>query len=101
MQILCLALLLFGCIGCAPLKGSGTSATPPVLSEAVSFEAIVERLMQQPHSVAGVYQHHNLDVVLRLQNGSFMKARAPDIDVVFQVLDRCAASCAHIGRLTE
>lgn len=99
MRPLCLALLVSVCMGCTPVKG--TPAESPFVSGAVSFETIVDRLMQQPHSVAGVYQHHNLDVVLRLQNGSFMKARAPDIDVVFQVLDRCAASCAHIGRLTE
>ena len=51
--------------------------------------------------VVEVFQAHSLEVELVLADGQHLTTVEPQIDAVFEVIERCGARCADVVIVTE
>ena len=51
--------------------------------------------------VKSVFQTHNLDVSLVLEDGSIFKTREPAIDDIFTEVEKCGSPCSDVILATE
>lgn len=51
--------------------------------------------------VKEVFQSHALDVELELKDGTKIRAKEPNIDAIFKVIDECGDKCKNIIKSTE
>lgn len=65
----------------------------------VVWEQAVELLYTG--DVVAVSQLHNLTVTLEMKDGSVVKTIEPQIDAIFQEIDKCGQPCKRIVLITE
>ena len=90
-QGVALLLLLFA-TGC-----TGTTATP--YPEEVDWETAVEIL--NTGEVEMITQLHSLDVTLTMKDGSEIHTVEPQIDAIFDEIEKCGEACSQIMMATE
>lgn len=90
-----LSLVLLGVIlaGC----GAAVEATPQ--DREVSWEEAIDIL--NSGEVVGVYQLHNREVTLQMEDGSWIKTVEPHLDDIFDEVVKCGALCEGITLATE
>ena len=90
MLAVVLAVLLAGC-------GSVNDAFPQ--DETVSWEEAIEIL--NSGEVVTVVQLHSLEVTLELSNGTRITTTEPQIDDIFDEVEKCGSPCRGIVLVTE
>ena len=71
----------------------------PVVPAEVNWGTAVEVL--NTGRVTEVVQSHNLEVILRLEDGSQIKTFEPSLDDIFREIERCGNICSQISLITE
>ena len=87
--VLLLLLLMAGCAGIA---------VTPYPTE-VDWETAVEIL--NTGEVGMVTQLHSLDVMLTMKDGSEIRTVEPQIDAIFDEIEKCGRPCSQILMATE
>lgn len=91
-SILVITLLLTAC-------SAINQPEPTPWPETVEWETAVE-ILHSGH-VESIMQLHNLSVTFLMDDGSQIKTVEPQIDLIFQEVDRCGEPCEGIVLATE
>ena len=68
-------------------------------TENIQWEEVAEIL--KSGNVKSVFQTHNLDERLELDNGNLLKTKEPQIDDIFKEIEKCGNVCDNITLATE
>ena len=93
-----LVLLVLCAAGCAGDEADGGEIPSAVPGE-VDWETAVDIL--HTGQVAMVTQLHNLEVTLTLKNGAEVRTIEPEIDAIFEEVEKCGRPCSDIVLVTE
>lgn len=78
-------------------ENSGTNTKQTV--EDVSWgEAVI---VLNSGKVEEIFQSHNLDVSLKLADGKIIRTKEPEIDDIFEEVQKCGEKCKNIILATE
>lgn len=95
-KILALLLLAIALVTFAACSGVVTLTPYP---NEVDWKTTVEIL--NSGNVVTVFQLHNLDVTLIMNDGSEVHTVEPTIDAIFDEIEKCGAPCSKIMLATE
>jgi hypothetical protein len=85
--------LLAGC------GGMGSEIPPTPYPDEVDWDTTVEIL--NTGEVEMIVQLHSLDVTLKMKDGSEIHTVEPQIDAIFNEIDKCGEPCSQIVMATE
>lgn len=77
------------------------SATVPEFEDGATLEWDQALVVLNSGDVDMVFQTHDLDVTLTMNDGRQLHTVEPSIDAIFAEIDACGAPCADIVLVTE
>lgn len=85
--------------GCLGPESEKDGYVPTKMDEYIPWEQAVSILYNR--DVTDVGQYHNLEVTLYLKDGTSVKTIEPQIDAIFEEVEKCGRRCANLVIATE